>query len=89
MSVKCTIPPKALESDAVLFPVTFLFSLVRLEMQGIKAASQVEVCSVSGHFWLFEQLKCMGAQITESLVSHLLIPVRRLKQTCEYQLALP
>lgn len=89
MSVKCTILPKALESDAVLFPGMFLFSLVRLEMQGIKAASQIEVYFVSGHFWLFEEIKCMGTQITESLVSHVLIPVRRLKQTCEYQLALP
>lgn len=64
MSVKCTIHPKALESDAVLFPVMFLFNLVWLEMQGRKAASQIEVSFVSGHFWLFEELKCMGTQIT-------------------------
>lgn len=64
MSVQCTILPKALESDAVLFPVMFLFNLVWLEMQGRKAASQIEVSFVSGHFWLFEELKCMGTQIT-------------------------
>lgn len=60
MSTKCTVFCKALENEAELAPVIVSLDTIRLEEQGMKAASKVAVYFVSSHLGLFEEHACMG-----------------------------
>ena len=62
-STKCMVFCKALESEAELAPVIVLLDTIRLEEQGMKAASKVAVHFVSSHLGLFEEHVCMGTKI--------------------------
>lgn len=71
MSIKCIVLCKVLESDEKPAPVIILFGTVRLEVQGMKAASKVEVYFVSDHFCL-SKIKSINAR--EQRVYNLLFP---------------
>lgn len=67
-SIKHTVFGKALKSDAELLLVMILLDTVWLAVQGIKAASRVEMHFVSDYLWLFKQPKCME---TDYITFHL------------------
>lgn len=73
-STKYTVFCKALESDAKLLHMMILLNTVWAEVQGVKAATKVELYFVSDNFWLFKQPKRMG---TDDIIPHL-----RLSHSC-------